>query len=436
MIKRYTTPEMENNWSALRKFNNWVKVEAAVLRAKVEVGELQVEVPRNLERSIKINVEEINRIERDITKHDVIAFLMHTSPQLPEELRPYWHDKLTSYDPQDTGLSLQLVHSIDLLELSLRDLMFAIKDKAKKYKYTPQIVRSHGVHAEPITFGVKLANWHSECRRDLERLRRLRVLVAVGKISGAVGMYTLDPEIEKLVCKQLGLKPIIATQIISRDIIAEYVSTFAIIGGTIEKICVNIRTLQRTEILEAQEYFSPTQRGSSAMPHKRNPIGSENLSGMARVLRGYAVTAMENQNTWDERDIANSGPERIILPDASNLLDYMIVRLERIVRKWIIYPEKMRKNLDLTKGLIFSQEAQALVAKKSGLPREEAYKLVRDITQECWDSGQIFLEALLDSQEIMKYVMEDELKKCFDLESKLQHVDYIFEQVFGKEKTK
>lgn len=433
MIKRYTTLDMEKNWSALRKFDNWVKVEAAVLRAKVQLGILHVDVPENLEKSIKINVEEIDRIEREETKHDVIAFLMHTSSQLPAELRPYWHDRMTSYDTQDTALSLQLVYSIDLLELALEDLKFAIKEKAIKHKHTSQIGRSHGVHAEPITFGVKLANWHSECQRDLERLRRLRILVAVGKISGAVGMYTLNPEIEKLVCKQLGLKPIIATQIISRDIIAEYVSTLAIIGGTIEKICVNIRTLQRTEILEAQEYFSPTQRGSSAMPHKRNPIGSENLSGMARVLRGYAITALENQNTWDERDIANSGPERIILPDASNLLDYMLMRLARIIRNWIIYPEKMRKNLDLTKGLIFSQEVQALVAEKSGLPREDAYKLVRDIAQKCWDTKDDFLEALLGDKEIMSYVTEDELKQCFDLQAKLQHVDYIFEQVFGKE---
>ncbi|MCG2698209.1 adenylosuccinate lyase, partial [Candidatus Parcubacteria bacterium] len=201
MIKRYATKEMEDNWSALRKFTNWVKVEAAVLRAKVEVGELQVEIPENLESSIKINVEEINWIESEETRHDVIAFLMHTSPQLPEELRPYWHDRMTSYDTQDTALSLQLVYSIDLLELALEDLKFAIKEKAIKHKHTPQIGRSHGVHAEPITFGVKLANWHSEFQRDLERLRRLRILVAVGKISGAVGMYTLNPEIEKLVCK-------------------------------------------------------------------------------------------------------------------------------------------------------------------------------------------------------------------------------------------
>lgn len=433
MLKRYTKESMGNNWSDKTKFTNWVRVEAAVLRAKVQIGQLKVEVPEHLESSIEINVEEINRIEDDITRHDVIAFLMHTSRQLPEELRPYWHDQLTSYDPQDTGLSLQLVHSIDLLEMALKDLVFEIKQKAVEHKDTPEIGRSHGIHAEPITFGFKLANWYSECQRHLARLRLLRELVAVGKISGAMGIYTLDPEIEELVCKQLGLKPITTTQIISRDIIAEYVSTLAIIGGSIEKICVNIRTLQRTEISEAQEYFSPTQRGSSAMPHKRNPISSENLSGMSRVLRGYASMARENQNTWDERDIANSGPERIFLPDASILLDYMLQRLTGVIKKWIIYPDKMRENLNLTKGLVFSQEVQTLVVKKSGLPREDAYKLVRDIAQRCWDTKEDFMKALLRDKKIMRYVTKDELKKCFDLEAKLQHVDYIFEQVFGKE---
>jgi adenylosuccinate lyase len=264
-------------------------------------------------------------------------------------------------------------------------------------------------------------------------LAKLRKLVAVGKISGAVGMYTLDPRIEKLVCEQLGLKPIIATQIISRDIIAEYMTTLALIGGTIEKICVNIRTLQRTEILEAQEYFSPRQRGSSAMPHKRNPISSENLSGMARVLRGYAITAMENQNTWDERDLANSGPERIILADASILLDYMIARLTKIIKRWVIYPEKMIKNRELTKGLIFSQEVQALVAKKSGLPREDAYKLVRDIAQACWDTSEDFQEKLLNDKHIMAMVTVEELCNCFNIQNKVRYVDYIFEQVFRKE---
>ncbi len=433
MLKRYAKKEMDEIWQEKTKFTTWVYVEIAVLIAKVELGELKVKIPRDLTKSIEIIVEEINRIEKDITKHDVIAFLMHTSAQLPEELRPYWHERMTSYDTQDTALNILLINSLTLLITEIADLMSQIRIKAEHYKYAPQIGRSHGVHAEPITFGVKLANWYDELNRHLQRLKRLKKLVAHGKISGAVGMYTLNPEIEKLACEKLSLKPIIATQIISRDIIADYITTLAIIGGTIEKICVNIRTLQRTEIMEAQEYFSPTQRGSSAMPHKRNPIGSENLSGMARVLRGYAITAMENQNTWDERDLANSGAERIILPDASILIDYMLTRLSGIIKKLIIYPDKMKKNIYLTKGLIFSQEVQALVADKSQLPREDAYKLVRDIAQKCWDTKDDFMEALLGDRKIMSYVTKEELKKCFDLEAKLQHVDYIFKQVFEKE---
>lgn len=437
MLKRYCKKEMENIWSPEKRYRSWLQVEGAVMAARSALNDIPVSLTYPdacfLINSVKIIPEEIDLIESEITKHDVIAFLMHVSPQFPEQLRPYLHHKMTSYDPQDTGLSLVLVHSIQQLQHRLNCLMDALKQKAFEHKKTVQIGRTHGVHAEPITFGVKLANWYDECSRHTARLKRLELLVAVGKISGAVGMYTLKPEVEKLACEYLGLRPITATQIISRDIIAEYVATLAIIAGSIEKICVNIRTMQRTEILEAQEYFSPTQRGSSAMPHKRNPIGSENLSGMARVMRGYAHTAMENQTTWDERDISNSGPERIFLPDASILLDYMLSRLTGIIDKWIIYPEKMKANLELTKGLIFSQSVQSLVAEKSGLPREEAYGLVHKIAQLCWESKDDFLQALLADKQIMSHISAEELKSCFDLEPKLKHVDYIFESVFWKE---
>ena len=430
MQKRYTTEKMEKIWSEEAKFKNWAKVELAVLRARTIAGELKLNIPENLLDKIEIDINEIDRIEKEKTKHDVIAFLMHTSPQLPEEIRPHWHEKMTSYDTQDTALSLQLIDSINLLETRLKKLMETIKMRALEYKYTPKMGRTHGVHAEPITFGVQLANYYAELKRHSIRLEKTKEQVSVGKISGAVGVYTLNPKIENIACSILGLKPIIATQIISRDIIADYISTVAIIGGTIEKICVNIRTMQRTEILEAQEFFSKTQRGSSAMPHKRNPIGAENLSGMSRVLRGYVVTALENQNTWDERDIANSGPERIIIPDASILLDYMLKRVEKIISKWIIYPENMKKNLELTKGLIFSQNVQALIANKSNLPREEAYALVREVAQRCWETKEDFFEALLTADYIMKYTEKDELKSCFNLNNKIKHVDHIFNKVF------
>jgi adenylosuccinate lyase len=433
MLRRYSNPQMAEIWSEENKFRNWVRVEAAVLRAKKALGMIPHAIPNNLEKRISINVEEIYRIESDITKHDVIAFLMHTSSQLPKKLQPHWHNGMTSYDTQDTGLSLQLVASVDALFVLVGELAYAIKDKALIHKNYPMIGRTHGVHAEPITFGVKLANWYDEIKRHYTRLAELRRKVAVGKISGAVGMYTLDPEIEKLTCSMLGLGPIIATQIISRDIIAEYLSTIALIGGTIEKIGVNIRTLQRSEIREVQEYFSSTQRGSSAMPHKRNPIGSENVSGLARVLRGYDLAAMENQNTWDERDLANSGAERIILPDASILLAYMLARLTKIIKGLVVNTKRMRLNIGLTKGLVFSQNVQSLYAAKSKMPREDAYRVVQEIAQRCWDEDKNFVEALLNDTRIKKVLNEKEIMDCFDLDGKLVHTSHIFREVFGQE---
>ncbi|MFH1427254.1 MAG: adenylosuccinate lyase [Patescibacteria group bacterium] len=432
MIERYSTKEMSKIWSELTKFTNWAKVEIAVLKAKVKTGYLGVEIPKNLIRRIKISVEEINRIEADVTKHDVIAFLMHTSKQLPENLQPFWHELMTSYDTQDTALSLQLIASIKQLQSRLDQLKREIKKRALEFKYTPQIGRSHGIHAEPITFGVKLANYYAELERHEKRLKRLKKMLAVGKISGAVGMYTLNPLIEETACKILKLKPIISTQIISRDLIAEYITTIAIIGGTLEKIAINLRTMQRTEILEVQEFFDINQRGSSAMPHKKNPIGSENITGLAKVLHGYVIPALENISTWDERDISNSSAERVMLPDASQLLDYMMKRLTNIISKLLVYPSRMRKNLGLTKGLIFSQDVQALVTKKSNLPREKAYGLVRDVALDCWKTGDDFLFTLLQNKTIMSYVNDKELTACFVLDAKLQHVDYIFEKVFGK----
>lgn len=434
MISRYSTKEMSQIWSNENKFRNWVKVETAVLQAKVNLGLLKVKIPGNLVDSIKIDPEEIDRIEKEITKHDVIAFLMHTSPQLPEELRPFWHAGMTSYDTEDTALSLQLMASVKQILARIKKIKEALKTKALEHKYTPQIGRTHGVHAEPITFGVKLAKWYDEFSRHENRLARLLEQVSVGKISGAVGIYSLDPKIEEETCAFLGLKPVMATQIIARDIIAEYVSTLAIVGGTLEKIAITIRTLQRTEILEVQEYFDmKKQKGSSAMPHKRNPWGHENVSGMANVMRGYAGMALATISSWDERDLSNSGQERIYIPDSSILLDYMFARLTREMEKWIIYPEKMKNNLNLTKGLVFSQNVQTLLAEKSNLPREDAYEIVRDIAQNCWESREDFHAALRKNKEVMKYISKKELEKCFDLKNKLKYVDYIFEKVFGKQ---
>lgn len=432
MIPRYADSEMAKIWSEAAKYFGWTKVEVAVLRARILIEGLNISVPRNLAKRIKVIPEKVDEIEKTITKHDVIAYLMHISKQLPKELRAHYHRELTSMVPCDTTLFMQLRDSTELLIVRVQDLMRTIRIRAFEHKYTAMIGRSHGVHAEPLTFGVGLANYYDELHRHLDRLQRVKKNVSVGKMSNAVGMYDFDPEIEENACRRLGLKPIIATQIISRDLIAEYMALLAIIGGSVAKIGIKIRLSQQTEIREIQEFFEKSQRGSSAMPHKRNPIGSENLTGLARVLRGYALTAMENQDTWHERDIANSGPERIIIPDASILLSYMLKRMTGIVSKMLIYPRRMQKNLQLTKGLIFSQSVQSLLAGKSDLPREDAYGIIKDIAQKCWDNGRNFLKVLLKDKTVRRYLSEDQIRSRFNLEEKLDSVDYIFERVFRK----
>ncbi len=433
---RYIKEEMGRIWDDNNRFRTWTEVEVAVLIAKQSCGLclVGVKIPEDLAESIVVDPAEVYKIEFAGLGHELMAYLQITQEQLPEHLKSHWHREITSFDIQDTAMALQLVESVELFQGATERLMGVVKTKALKYKNTPMIGRSHGVHGEPIDFGVKLANWYDELKRHREDLERLKKVVAVGKISGAMGMFNLDPRVEKKVCELLGLKPIISTQIISRDIVARYLSTIAIIGGTIQKIAVTVRRLQQTEIMEAQEYFDPKKRkGSSAMPHKRNPIGSENLYGMARLLRAYDHVGKDNQETWDERTLENSGVERIILPDASNLLYYMLTRLAGIIDKWIIYPDKMLKNIDLTRGLVFSQDVQVLLAEKSKLPRETAYEIVKDIAQDCFDRQADFLQMLLEDEKITKWVTEDELRVCFDLEPKLKHVNHIFKQVFGKE---
>ncbi|HAJ44695.1 MAG: Adenylosuccinate lyase [Candidatus Azambacteria bacterium GW2011_GWE1_42_9] len=427
MLKRYGRDEMSNIWSEANKFFNWLLVEIAVLKARRRIGEFIHEIPSDLAEKISIQPEEINRIEREITKHDVVAFLTHISPQFPGELRPWLHRGLTSYDIGDTALSLQLRESVSILIQISTKLMSAIKTVAMEYKYTPEIGRTHGIHAEPITFGVKLANWYDELNRHIHRLQRLLVSVSVGKISGAVGMYTIDPKIEEMVCEDLGLRPIIATQIISRDIVAEYMSTLGIIAATIGKFSTNLRLLSQTEIGEIMELFGKDQKGSSAMPHKENPIGSENLSGLMRVVCSNVQVAYENLAAcWHERSLDNSGSERVIIADSSILLDYAMARLAGIIEKMRVFPGRMTANLNQTKGLIFSQEVMMLVAEKSKMPREEAHTLVRDVALECWENGTDFLEVLLGNNSIIQFVSEDELRSCFNLENKVRYVDYIF----------
>jgi adenylosuccinate lyase len=432
MLKRYTKEGMGEIWSEENKFRNWLLVELTVLEVRHSLGEIPHEVPKNLINEIVINTDEINRIEED-TKHDVVAFLKHVSPQFPKKLRPWLHRGLTSYDIGDTTLSLQMRSSIEELLESLNIFMHTIKLLALENKHTPEVGRTHGIHAEPITFGVKLANWYAELQRSGIRLMRLIETVSVGKISGAVGMYTLDPRIEEEVCEELGLKPVIATQIIARDIIAEYMSTLAILGASVGKIALNIRLLSMTEVGEIMEPFSKDQKGSSAMPHKKNPIQSENVSSLGRVIHNNPNVAFVNlESCWHERSLDNSAAERVIIADSSIALDFILRRIARIVMDMRVFPEKMMHNLNLTKSLIFSQDVMMLIAEKSGLPREEAHTLVRDVAIDCWEKGTNFQNALFANEKIMSLVSNEELMACFDVNKKIKHVDHIFEQVFGK----
>lgn len=432
MLKRYSRENMEAIWSEARKFYFWLLVEITVMRARFSLGELSHPVPDDLENSVKIDPKKINRIERDITKHDVVAFLMHVSPQIPEELRSWMHRGLTSYDIGDTTFGLQMKESLNIIIGDMNKLMEAVKERALEFKYTPEIGRTHGIHAEPITFGVKLANWYAELNRHLNRLYQAREEVSVGKISGAVGMYTVPPYIENEVCKRLKLKPIVATQIISRDIVAVYMSTLANLAGSIGKIATNLRLLSQTEIGEIMEPFGKQQKGSSAMPHKKNPIGSENLSGLMRVPGTNYLATLENlANCWHERSLDNSGSERVVVADSSILVDYALARLTGIIENMRVFPERMMRNIQATNGLVFSQEVMMLVAEKINLPREEAHTLVRDIALKCWESGEDFLSVLQFDEAIVNCVSDHELRGCFNLENKIKHVDYIFKEVFG-----
>lgn len=442
MLERYSRRDMEFLWSELSKFITWFLVETTTLEVRRNRGEFKHPVPLDLIDKIVIDPREINRLEKgwiergvkkEGTGHDVIAFLMHVSPQIPEGLRPWLHNGLTSYCVVDTALALQMRDSVDIIIEDVDRLMGAIKKRAYEFKHTPEIGRTHGIHAEPITFGVKLANWYAELGRHRKRLILARDEVSVGKLSGAVGMYTISPEIEEAVCAKLDLKPIIATQIISRDIIAVYMATLANLAASIGKFTTNIRLLSQTEIREVMEPFGTAQKGSSAMPHKKNPVLSENGSGLMRLPGAYFEVALENlANCWHERSLDNSGAERVILADSSILVDYTLNRLTGIIENMRVFPDRMLRNLELTKGLIFSQDVMMLYAKKSNFPREDAHTIVRDVALKCWEDETDFFGALCTEEEVMAYVTRDELRACFNLEAKLTHVDYIFSRAFGE----
>jgi len=421
---------MAQLWSLENKYRKWLEVELAVCEVRAERGEIPEEDWKNIREKANFDVGRIDEIEME-TKHDVIAFLTNVAEYVGPSSR-FIHEGLTSSDVLDTAFALLLVEASDILLADIDRLMSVLKKQAFRWKDQVMIGRSHGVHAEPVTLGLKFALWYEEMKRNRQRLNRARETVRVGKISGAVGTYAnIDPEIETAVCKKLGLEPDpISTQIVQRDRHAEYFTTLAVIGCTVEKIAVEIRHLQRTEVREAEEFFAPGQKGSSAMPHKRNPIGCENLSGLARVLRANAIAAMENVALWHERDISHSSVERIIAPDSTTLLNYMLNRLTSILEKLTIYPENMERNLNITGGLFFSQRVMLSLTKK-GLTREDAYRIVQRNAMKVWQEGGTLRDRLASDPDITRYLSTHELDELFDLSYYTRHVNTIFERVFN-----
>ena len=436
MVPRYARPEMSALWEPEAKFRIWFEIEAHATQKLADLGV----VPQSAAKALwdwwatgpAIDVEAIDAIEA-VTKHDVIAFLTWVAEQVGEEAR-FMHQGMTSSDVLDTTLSVQLARASDILLADLDALLAAIKTRAEEHKYTPTIGRSHGIHAEPVTFGLKLAQAYAEFDRCRERLVRARAEIATCAVSGAVGTFAnIDPQVEAYVAEQLGLTPEpISTQVIPRDRHAMYFATLAVIAGSIERLAVEIRHLQRTEVLEAEEYFSPGQKGSSAMPHKRNPVLTENLTGQARMIRAYALPALENVALWHERDISHSSVERYIGPDATIALDFSLARLTGVVEKLLVYPERMQANLDAMGGLVHSQRV-LLALTQAGVSREDAYRLVQRNAMKVWESsGKLQLLDLLKTDEEVTAALSDaQLEEKFDLAYHYKHVDTIFDRVFG-----
>ncbi|MDX2271284.1 MAG: adenylosuccinate lyase [Cyanobacteriota bacterium] len=426
MIERYTLPEMAHLWSQDYKYQTWLRVEIAVCEAQAHLQRIPVEALAEIKAKANFSSERIQQIEVEV-RHDVIAFLTNVNEFVGEAGR-YIHLGLTSSDVLDTALSLQLLASLDLLLLRLDDLIQTLREKARQHRQTLMVGRTHGIHAEPITFGFKLAGWLAECLRHQERLHNLRSRVAVGKISGAVGTYAnVPPQVEQITCQQLGLTPDPAsTQVISRDRHAEYVQALALLGSSIERFAVEIRHLQRSDVLEVEEYFAQGQKGSSAMPHKRNPIKSEQLSGLVRLLRGYAVAALENVALWHERDISHSSVERVTLPDASILSHYLLVQATDLINRLQVYPANMQRNLNLYGGVIFSQQVLLALVEK-GLSREAAYTLVQENAHRAWNQpdGNFHANLLADAR-ILSHLSPSDIDACLDPSHHLQHLDEIF----------
>jgi len=431
MIPRYSREAMARIWTEEHKFATWLKVELAAMEAMAAHGIIPQEVPERARAGAVCDVEAILEIENK-THHDVAAFVDQISQCLGEDGR-WFHFGLTSSDVLDTALGLRLKEAADLLLADVDALLTVLREQAHAYKDLVMVGRTHGVHAEPITLGLKFALWYAEFQRHRHRLLQAREAVAVGKLSGAVGTFAhLPPEVEADVCARLGLRPAsISTQVVQRDRHAEFFSTLALVGASVEKVALEIRHLQRTEVREAEESFAAEQKGSSAMPHKRNPVLSENLCGLARLLRANALAAQENVALWHERDISHSSTERLIAPDATILLDFMLARLTRLLQNLQVYPENMAKNLNLTRGLIFSQGLLLALIKK-GLSRDAAYRLVQRPAMQVWEEGGEFAQRVQADPEIGQHLTPQELTAIFDLKHYLKHIPAIFARVFGE----
>ncbi len=429
MIERYTTRRMAELWSPKNRFQKWLDIEILACEAWNKIGVIPDEALEKIKKKANFSIERIEEIEA-VVKHEVIAFIQSVSEFVGPEAK-YIHMGMTSSDVIDTAFALLLREAADFIIEGIDKLMEAIKQKAFLYKNTPMIGRTHGVHAEPITFGLKMAMWYEEMKRNRIRIGNAKENISYGKISGAVGTYShLNPFIEEYVCEKLGLKAApVSNQIIPRDHHAEYFTTLSIIASTLEKFATEIRHLQKTEVLEVEEPFTPGQKGSSAMPHKRNPVASENICGLARLVRAYCIASLENIALWHERDISHSSVERVIAPDATTLLDFMLQRMESIVSGMIVYPERMRENIEKTGGMIFSETLLLRLVEKR-ITRIEAYEVIQDIAMEAWSKNEEFRSLVKNDERITKYLSDKEIEECFDLNHTLRFTDYIFKRIF------
>ena len=430
MIERYTLPPFDKLWSLENKYNVWLKVELAFLEARAELGQVDRDTVELIKERAKFDIQEIAKIERQV-QHDVIAFLTNVASYVGEPAKEL-HYGLTSYDMVDTALAILMLEAGEAIRSALEELLESLKKKALEEKYTPMIGRTHGIHAEPITLGVKFLRWYDEMSRNYRRWQHALENIRYGKFSGAVGTYThTTPELESLACKKLGLKPApTSSQIIERDRHAEYILTLAIMATSLEKIATELRQLQRTEIHEVEELFGTHQKGSSAMPHKKNPILSERMCGLARIVRSHIMAALQNMVLWNERDISNSCVERIILPESTTLVYYMLKKTKDNIDNLRILRDNMERNLELTKGVIFS-EAVMLALIKKGLTRQSAYDMVQRAAFRSYETGKHFKQVLMEDTNIREYLDENEIDSLFDLQHYFRHIDAIYKKVLG-----